>query len=476
MVSRLLLSLVSLFSVVVVWIHWNLFFNGISALGLNFSLFWLGFSFIIFTVDPGYRFRRDWVWLCPVVLIGLSYSLYENPWLKLISSFLLPIVIGVFCAYSHFRDAESLHWNNKLLWAICGRLMKPLSSTAKVIEALTQQSPTQNITTQASAGTIMRVLIGLIILMPLGAIVIVLLSSADPKFGVYVLGTLENLFDAISWVTVLKLVLSVLLTLVLLAIAIGWSGDLEFSEPPNNNTIDGVIAGIILGGLLVIYTAFLFAQLDNLTIDTLPENYREAEMMVKSGFWQLFLLALLNTGLFFTVYRKTGRTVQWVLRVFIIASSLLMVSAAWKVGLYSYTFGLSYEKFFACYTAVFALGVLLYLVIASFSVKYRNVVKAIMFAALWGYGVATISPIEKLIFYANIHLAEQNNTRISINQLTQLSLDIMPDVEKVSGTSLVLATGSESIRQWNRWRQVQTLRYCKRVWYEQNLSAVRACG
>jgi len=209
-------------------------------------------------------------------------------------------------------------------------------------------------------------------------------------------------------------------------------------------------------------------------VDELPKNYREAERMVKSGFWQLFLLAVLNTGLFFIVYKKTGVIGQWGGRVFIIASSLLMVSAAWKVWLYSQTFGLSYEKYFACYTAVFALGVLLYLVGASFSSFRRNVVKTIVFAALWGYALATISPVEKIIFHTNLHFAQKDDARrIVLSQLTQLSLDIKTDVDKVYMSKLFI--DAESIVEWQRWRSLQAKVACKRPWYEWNLSAIAGC-
>jgi len=133
-------------------------------------------------------------------------------------------------------------------------------------------------------------------------------------------------------------------------------------------------------------------------VTRLPENFRKAELLVISGFWQLFVLAVLNTGLFLMVYKRTGWEAQMILRIFILASSLLMVSAACKVWLYSYTFGLSYEKFFAMYTALFGLCILIYLVVASFSVMRFNVVRVIAFGSLWGYAVATVSPIEKFIF------------------------------------------------------------------------------
>jgi len=128
-VSRGLLASVLLFSVLVVWSHWNLFSIGVFALGFNYSLFCVGLALILYFSDNSYRFRQDWVWLCPIVMIGLSYSLYENPWLKLISLFLLPVVIGVFCAYSHFDNRRALRWTRKLLGVMFKRLIAVCART-----------------------------------------------------------------------------------------------------------------------------------------------------------------------------------------------------------------------------------------------------------------------------------------------------------------------------------------------------------
>ncbi len=459
------------FSVFVVWGHWNFFSIGVFALGFNFSLFWLGFAVIVYLVDNTYQIKKDWAWLCPVSLIALSYSLYENPWLKLISLFLLPIIIAVFCAYSHFNNHNHLFWNRRFLYAIAKRFVKPLGTSFKILgETVASFSTIGN---DAKAGTLIRILIGLAILTPLSLFVILLLSSADAKFSDLVLTHLRFALDMVSWLTLWKVFLSFVLTLALLSIAIAWRESIEYSPTSVTQPIDGLVAGIVLSGLLIIYFAFLALQIDHLLIDQLPANYRKAELMVKSGFWQLFILAVLNTGLFFIVYKKTGIVAQWILRVFILASSLLMLSAAWKVGLYSYTFGLSYEKFFACYTAVFALGVLLYLVVASFSFDRKNAVKAIAFAALWGYSLATVSPVERVIFNTNLFLSQQDNTRISLDQLTQLSLDILPDVAVAYDSTL--ATDAHSASQWQRWRSRQKLGFCDRAWYELNLSAAAGC-
>jgi len=471
LLTRKLLWLVVLFSVLVVWSHWNLFSLGVVALGINFSLFWVGVALIIYAVDRSYKLKRDWVWFFPIVMIVLSYSLYENPWLKAISLFLLPVILGVFCAYSHFQNGKALLWNRTLLAVICVRIVKPLSAVGQVVEGMRHQ--VRHSSNQIHGAMLARVLTGICILVPLGLVAILLLSSADARFGDFVLHGVESVFGSISWLLLLKLISSLVLAITLLSIAAGWRGVIEYTEPSDSNTIDGVMAGIVLGGLLIIYLVFLSLQLENLLIEQLPENYREAEIMVKSGFWQLFVLAIMNTGLFVFVYRKTDCIAQWVLRAFIIASSLLMLSAAWKVGLYSYTFGLSYEKYFACYTAIFAVGVLVYLVTASFSVHRLNVLKTIAFAALWGYGIATMSPVEKIIFYGNLHFAEQDNTRITVNQLTQLSLDIIGDVDSIDSSKL--AIDADSIATWRSWRYDQKMLACERAWYEFNLSVIGVC-
>jgi len=444
-ISNKLLSIVLLFSALTVWSHWNLFSEGVFVFGINTSLFWIGVAFLLLQTHSVFRLARDWTWLIPIFLIVLSFSLYENPWLKLISFLVLPVAVGVFCAYSQIFDREKYIWNSALLGVLYQRL-----------------------------GIVNSIAKGILILLPVASLALVLLTSADEAFNQVVLRSVDQLFAFINWTTLIKFWLSVVLAIALFSMRAAWSGPVAFTPAYGpEKPVDGVIAGIVLGGLLLIYCSFLYLQLDHLVISVLPTNFREAELMVKSGFWQLFVLALLNVGLFLVVYKKTNWVAQLILRIFIVASSLLMVSAAWKVGLYSYTFGLSYEKIFAVYTALFGIGVLLYLVVVSFFGYRRNVVRVIVFAALWGYGVATISPVEKIIFYANIYLVKQENTRITLNQLSQLSLDIMKDVEQ---HDLVKLSGdSRDVTIWSRWHKAQIDKRCDRPWFERNLTVVRSC-
>ena len=68
----------SLFWVIFLWGVWD---RGVYALGFNAFLFWLSALALFFWVlkhEKHYN-SRDLVWLIPLGLIALSFSLYENP-------------------------------------------------------------------------------------------------------------------------------------------------------------------------------------------------------------------------------------------------------------------------------------------------------------------------------------------------------------------------------------------------------------
>ena len=92
--------------------------------------------------------------------------------------------------------------------------------------------------------------------------------------------------------------------------------------------------------------------------------------------------------MFFFVYKNTASYVQFLLRAFILASGLVLLSGCWRMGLYVYWYGLNYEKFFASYTAIFSLFIFVYLVIASFRVKRENIYRFIAPSSVFAPPVA----------------------------------------------------------------------------------------
>lgn len=450
-----------------VWLHWNFWNYGIYALGFNTTVFLGGVAALLLVKNSEFDWRADIAWLAPLVLVGVSFSLYENPWLKLISFLLLPIAIGVFFSYGQLSNRREVDWGVGLIRVLFLNTLRPLG---KLPAAVGLVRATATVFPREKNALARRVLIGVLCLVPLAALVLTLLSSADAVFA----GWTENIFgwllDHLQASLLAKVLLSVLLTIGLLAVCLGWrqTGEAPLKQS-GTHAIDDVVAGIVITGILGIYLLFLYLQLEYLLVDSLPVEFAATERLVKSGFWQLFFLSFLNVALFFVLYKNTSTAVQRILQAFIVASGLILLSAGWRMGLYVYWYGLSYEKFFASYTTLYALGLFIALVVASFSLVRRDIVRIVVFSSLWGYSIATVLPVEQIIFHTNQHLAKQADTRVDLYHLSVLSADIFADAKQA------LQDRTLDEYRWQTWLSSMTTRRCQRPWYESNISLLINC-
>jgi hypothetical protein len=285
-----------------------------------------------------------------------------------------------------------------------------------------------------------------------------------------------KLFDFLNWSIIAKVFCIFMMCVLIFAGLAAFQDPYDYEEKHLAFDLDDVVIGIVRGGVLLIYLVFLALQIDYMMLAMLPQSFDKTEEIVKSGFWQLFFLSIINVGLFFTVYKNTGKAAQILLRIYIVTSGLLLLSAAWRMGMYVYWHGLSYEKFFATYTTLFALLVFVYLVIASFAKERKNVFCFIAFAALWSYGVATVLPVERIIFKSNVQLSQLKHSKVDMDELRMLSTDVLVNVRSHFNPALA-KTNQQKIQssRWNQWANRLEARYCHRNWYEKNLSLVAQC-
>ena len=470
---------ITLISILTVLAHWNIWSIGVYAIGWNTTLFWLSVCYLAWINDPSLSMKRDWQWILPIMLTTLSFSLFENLWLKLISCFLLPLVTALFYGYSQIINRKDYYWNVDLINALCNRVTLPLHFIDDAWETL---SPIiKNLFGESKSQLGKRIIKGVLILLPIAALVLVLLSSADQAFSHIIETFGYKFFLNFSWTFFAKILCIVILIFGLVSSIHAWQQPIDYDGVKSDDivatiNIDSVVAGIVIAGITAIYGLFLWLQLEHLIVDSLPIDFTQAEQIVKSGFWQLFFLSTLNVALFFIIYKNTTNTAQIILRIFIVASGFLLLSAAWRMSLYVYYYGLSHEKFFASYTTIFALFVFIYLVIASFQQKRKNIFRFIAFCSLWSYGIATILPIEKIILNTNVQLAESNDTRINLIHLQALSVDVLKDIQELREEN---ATDSQFLTNndlaWNSWLIKKKQYDCTRAWYEKNLSLVLNC-
>jgi len=411
----------SLYWVLTMWGIWT---KEVYALGWNLTVFVV--ALLLLYTHAGQSARpgaREYVWLVPLLLIAFSYSLYENPYVKAVNMLVLPVLFVAYFIITSTKHHERVVWN--LAWI--RRMVERAFGFVKQIE------PSISTITHAlipggkrQSDLIKRIVIGLGILIFVSLVLFIpLLSSADSAFAEMMQRVQEFVLDVIELETLLKLVVFLLLTVLTLAGLFHWTKEEEFSVRKETKHMDAVISGIVLGGILGLYILFLFTQLQTLWVYELPEEFLSTERMVKSGFWQLFFLSGINVLLYLLYYRRTSKHVQNILIAFMCASLLLLLSAAKRMGMYVFYYGFSYEKFFAAYTVLFSIFLFLRLIAALFQKEKTDILRYLIVAFFWMYAVATVLPVEQMIFRANSTLAARSDSRLDMNELMMLSGDVL---------------------------------------------------
>jgi hypothetical protein len=170
----------SLFWVVFCWGIWE---QAMFAMGANYMLFVLGLTFL-FDFQSVYRspLRRQLKWLIPVILIALSFFLYENPFIKAVNIAVLPPLFAVYRIAVTTGNESKVRWSgNKWIEYLIRRFFGALTKIGVAAEMIGRTIvPLKN----ERSDTVRKVVLGIGILVLVSvAVFIPLLSSADPVFG-----------------------------------------------------------------------------------------------------------------------------------------------------------------------------------------------------------------------------------------------------------------------------------------------------
>jgi len=476
-IKLILCAGLSLFWIIFVWNFWD---KGIFALGINaFVFISLFFALFIWTLYKKERLiKQDLIWVIPLALIAISFAIYDNPFLKVINLLVLPVSLAVFYNYAFLDDKQNRYWDIYFFSKIIRRIFSFLTHIGQTITSYIELIiPAGKTKKKVIAKTISGIILFLIIAL---TVFIPLLSSADSVFG----EKMQIIYDWIKQVfsvpVVYKIINLIIFSILIASILFAWGKRLDYSEKQEDNKhIDPIVSGIVLGGILVLYLLFLWIQIGHLWVGSLPFDFKATESLVKSGFWQLFVLSIINILIYFFTYRKTNSLVRWILTGFTIASLLLLLSAGYRMILYVTYYGFSYEKFFASYTVIYCAILFVWLISRLFIKTRSNIVKFLLVLFLWMYALVTVFPVEQFILRANVALSQLKESRIRLYELTMLSPDVLGLVKKYQAQGLLKETNNYLAREdaakseeefdWTPWIERQEKIVKDKKWYEKNI-------
>jgi len=458
---------------------WNFWQKGVYALGINATVFLLIALVLFIQLLRANRkmTKRDLVWIMPFILMIISYAIYDNPFWQITSILVMPVAFVV--AYLQAFNSAAVRWTPAFFGRIALRCLSLITYFSAVAQGYMSLMAPNNTSRRR---LIARILTGIVIFVIIAVVIVIpLLATSDSAFKAAV----DSVYAWLQTFIVLsfwyRAAAFIALALLFAAAVFAWGRPFKVIERADTvKRIDAIIVSIVLGGILVLYLLFLAIQINRLWVGALPFDFRETEQLVKSGFWQLFFLSLLNIGVYFFVYKRTARVAQYILVAFTGTSLLLLISAGYRMGLYVMYYGFSYEKFFASYAVLYCAILFAWLILQLFAQRPADILKFIAVLFLWMYAVVAVLPVEQFILRTNVALAQRQDSRIRLFELTMLSPDVLSTVKELNRTGRLQENGGYISREneqmtetkifdWLPWIERQEQLIADKQWYEYNL-------
>lgn len=360
--------------------------------------------------------KKGILWAVPIVLLGLTYFIFNNMFLKILNIPVILILFVIMC----MSITETQIKENKFVRQILGKIFKPFVvlfdfiSDFDMDEFLENKKENQNNKTD----NIKKVGKSLLIAVPVILVIIFLLSSADSVFG----SIFSDFTKTISKMLEIKTVNDLLGRLLVIAftfiyiagfiIAFAKSKKQEETEELTGIKLSDLTIKMLLVSLNIIYLLFSVIQIKYLFINaTVTPNFDYATY-ARTGFFQLMFVSFINFALLH-ISKKNIETNKILKMMLIIFTMIIVISAAFRMHLYEQKYGYTYLRLFVYFTLVTEMLVLIPILSKLFGLKI-DTFKTTIEIVVTMYVILNFININKIIAKNNIdkYLADVENESI----------------------------------------------------------------
>ncbi|MBT1162331.1 MULTISPECIES: DUF4153 domain-containing protein [Bifidobacterium] len=321
---------------------------------LLFAAFWLSCVVIVTALHWRAARRRPLTWFTAAAIAALAAWLVmsergifsDNPEYGFITALCaIPSLLMLHAQLVNGRYDVRHPFGIMLRW-LTGWLIQPFAGLGRFGRAV---SSAVHVAANSRQRPIMRRIgIALLIAVPVLAVLVALLSSADMvvSYGI------SRLFGDLDLTSLLMHALAVLLPMPFLFSLLDNQerSDGEMAAWYGRSvslSLDTLVTAIVLGLVLVVYAMFCAVQFTFLFAgEGLPGGLTYAEY-ARSGFFQLLFVAAVNLAVFGLVltYARRTRAIEAMLVGLIAATGVMLASAATRLGLYVDAYGLTWLRF-----------------------------------------------------------------------------------------------------------------------------------
>jgi len=428
--------------------YWLLLYGLI--IGVLFDIFFynktLGISYLIFIVlilvmllvsfwgSLKKLNNLAWLFIVPILLLSSTFFIYSNQILKTLNYLIVPLLIIILS--SLVSNSNKSDWSDiGFLGDIVKRIFVPFRFIHRPFLALSR------ITDQSSKDSKTRILpkviIGILISIPVLAIILWLLSSADIVF--------KNYFINIPLFKIFKHFVLIVFVSVY-AICFLWSLLKAFDERKDHAYgkikwklfLDPVVLLTILILINVIYAIFSFVQFAYLfggSSYILPSSFTYAEY-ARRGFAELVIVTIINFGILIlgiTFVKKESKRIFTTLRIFltllVVSTFILLISAFYRMLVYEQAYGFTYLRIFV---QAFMIMLFFLFIINIIYIWYQKlpIVKSYFIISIAIYIILNFANVDIVIAKNNINRYFEIG-QIDMAYLKGLSYDATPEIQNL---------------------------------------------
>jgi hypothetical protein len=436
--------------------YWLLLFGLI--IGVSFDILFynktLGISYLIFIVlilamllvsfwgSLKKLNNLSWLFAVPILLLSSTFFIYSNPVLKILNYLIVPLLVIILSSLA--ANINKSDWSDiRFVGDIAKRIFVPFRFIHRPFLILSRMTDSSG--KNSKSRILPKVIIGILISIPLLAIILWLLSSADIVF--------KNIFINIPLFQIFKHFIIIILVSVYV-ICFLWALLKAFDErrkEPEGNTVynktqwklflDPVVLLTVLFLINAIYAIFSFIQFRYLfggSSFIAPSSFTYAEY-ARRGFAELIVVTIINFVILIfglTFVKKESKRIFTAIRAFltllVIFTFILLVSAFYRMTVYEQAYGFTYLRIF---TQAFMVMLFFLFIINIIYIWYPKlpIIKSFFIVSLAVYIILNFANVDVIIAKNNINRYFESR-QIDTNYLKGLSYDAAPEIQRLFAT------------------------------------------
>lgn len=434
--------------------YWLLLFGLI--IGVAFDVFFynktLGISYLLFIVlalavlivsfwgSLKKLNKAAWLFAVPILLLSSTFFIYSNRVLKVLNYLIVPLLVIILS--SLLANINKSDWSDiKFIGDIAKRIFVPLRFIHRPFLILSRMTDSSG--KDSKSRILPKVIIGILISIPLLAIILWLLTSADIVF--------KNIFIDIPLLKIFKHFLLVV-SVSVYAVCFLWAllkafderGDLQSANNISNNKtqwklfLDPVVLLTVLFLINAVFAVFSFIQFRYLfggSSFITPSSFTYAEY-ARRGFAELVVVTIINFAILIfglTFVKKESKriftAIRALLTLLVIFTFILLVSAFYRMMVYEQAYGFTYLRIF---TQAFMIMLFFLFIINIIYIWYRKlpIIKSYFVISLAIYIILNFANVDVIIAKNNINRYFEIG-QIDAVYLQGLSYDAAPEIQRL---------------------------------------------